>query len=348
VVGKWAAVGVIVVAIGVLAAPAPTSAQGPPSVVGPFAGEIPFRCELQNVGTGTAFPDPGADPFCVEFDKTNQNVTDFGLVEFTAQEPARAAAAATKCFYFQRDHWTGSVVQGSEPEVWHWDGDYYFDRARGVGGVSVRNFRLGGEPLSASPYVPAAYAPYFDQAGGGGAEVLLESGPDPSCASKVDTPEERDRVYGGRGIEPDCIEPGGKLRGKRIGRAKLGMRRGRLLSRLGPPADHAHRVDRWCLVGKGELRAAYRDRRAIALLTSGRGQSYRGVARGDRGRRAHRRLVLERAGRVEGAALFEARAGEARRLLLGISRGRVRWLVLARPSARLSPKRLARLVAGVG
>ena len=28
--------------------------------------------------------------------------------------------------------------------------------------------------------------------------VTMESGPDPSCAAKVDTPEERDQVYGDR------------------------------------------------------------------------------------------------------------------------------------------------------
>src|SRR4051812_34808942 len=95
-----------------LLAAAPASAQQP---VAAYDGSIPFNCELQNVGTGTNYPHPEADPFCVEFDKTNQNVTDFGIVDFTSQEPARVAAASTKCFYFQRDHWTGSIMQGSAP-----------------------------------------------------------------------------------------------------------------------------------------------------------------------------------------------------------------------------------------
>ena len=38
-------------------------------------GTNPFVCTLQQAGTGTDFPDPDADPFCVEFDKTHQNVT---------------------------------------------------------------------------------------------------------------------------------------------------------------------------------------------------------------------------------------------------------------------------------
>ena len=167
-----------------LLAAANAGAQSPPTVVGPYDGQIPFRCELQNVGTGTDFPDPGADPFCVEFDKTNQNVTDFGLVDFTAQEPARVAAAGSKCFYFQRDHWTGSVVQGQQPELWHWDGDYWFDRARGVGGVSVRNFRLGGTPQSASRSCPRPTSPTSTRTAAAGSRCCSRSNPDPTCAAR--------------------------------------------------------------------------------------------------------------------------------------------------------------------
>ena len=97
--------------------------------VAPYDGSIPFRCKVQNVGTGVDFPNPDADPFCVEFDKTNQNVTDFGIVDFLLNEPARVAAAVPKCFYHQTDHWTGSIDQGGQPVLWHWDGRYFFDKA---------------------------------------------------------------------------------------------------------------------------------------------------------------------------------------------------------------------------
>ena len=50
-------------------------AAAPPT---PWNGVNPFVCQVQNVGSGTDFPNPGADPFCVEFDKTQQNITDFG------------------------------------------------------------------------------------------------------------------------------------------------------------------------------------------------------------------------------------------------------------------------------
>jgi hypothetical protein len=311
---------------------APAAAQSPPEVLGPYDGHIPFDCALQDVGTGTDYPDPDADPFCVEFDKTNQNVTGFGIVEFAAQEPTRVAAAAPKCFYFQRDHWTGSIVQGEQPELWHWDGDYFFDRARGVGGVSVRNFRLGGVPMDASPYVPDAYKPFFDDGGGGGALIELETNPDPSCAAKVDTPAEQAQVYG-EGAPPGCIPPGGELRGKRVGELRLGMRRTRALGKLGPPQERRRRVDRWCLIGKGELRVAYsRKDRARVILSSGRGHSLRGVARGDRARRAHRRLGIERRSSFKRGgvrAFLVAGPQRQRRAWVGIAGGRVRWVALA-------------------
>jgi hypothetical protein len=177
-----------------LVAAASATAQST-QVVGPWGGRLPFHCQIQDVGTGTAFPHPKADPFCVEFDKTNQNVTGFGLVDFLSQEPARTAAASPKCFYFQHDHWTGSIVQDQQPELWHWDGDYFFDKALGLGGVSVHNLRIGGQPMNPRPYAPGFLKPYLYPGSGGGAMFLLKTHPDPSCAAKVDTPKERRRVY---------------------------------------------------------------------------------------------------------------------------------------------------------
>ena len=88
---------------------------------------------------------PDADPFCIEFDKTRQNVTELGIVDFLSKEPARVANATPKCFYFQRDHWRASLVQGVPPAIYEWDGSYFFDKARGVGGVYVENFKVGGQ-----------------------------------------------------------------------------------------------------------------------------------------------------------------------------------------------------------
>jgi hypothetical protein len=193
------ATGIAVAAL--LACAAPAAADQPAGPYAPWDGSNPFNCTIQNVGTGTDFPDPGADPFCVEFDKTQQNVTDLGIVDFLANEPARTAAAVDKCFYFQTDHWTGSIVQGEDPELWQWDGQYFFDKAIGAGGVNIQNLRFLGQPASFPPgTLPPQFQPYFDQ-GGGGAYVVSGIPADPACAAKVDTPEERDQVYAG-GVPP--------------------------------------------------------------------------------------------------------------------------------------------------
>ena len=220
--------------------------------LGPWNGENPFNCQLQNVGTGVDYPDPGADPLCVEFDKNSQNVTDFGLVDFLANEPARVAAASNKCFYFQRDHWTGSVVQGQPPELWHWDGDYFFDRARGIGGVSVRNFRVGGQPGDFTPFAPPQYQPYLDPDGGGGVIVLMESEIDPGCIAKAAA----GGVYNGP-VFDDCVTPGGELHGSQVGHVRLGMTRDEVRNLLGPPDSERDGTERWCVIGDGELRIAF-------------------------------------------------------------------------------------------
>src|SRR4051812_33381130 len=162
-----------------------TTPVGAVSGVMGYDGSIPFTCELQQLGTGTNFPHPDADPFCVEYDKTHQNVTELGVVQFLAQEPARVAAASPKCFYFQRDHWTGSVAPGQPPETYHWDGSYWFDKATGGGGVYIENFRVGGTPMDPTklPGFPAAYKQYF--AGGkGGYQAVGDVQADPRCATR--------------------------------------------------------------------------------------------------------------------------------------------------------------------
>jgi hypothetical protein len=260
------------------ALPGAASAQSPP--VAPWDGTNPFNCVEQDVGTGTDFPDPGADPFCVKFDKTNQNVTDFGIVEFAAQEPARVAAAGTKCFYFQNDHWTGQVQQGQEPETWNWQGRYFFDRAKGIGGVSVTDFRVGGTPMDATPFVPPEYAGYFAPTGGGGVIVTEESRPDPSCGAKVDTEEEREAVYAGLPDFADCVAPGGKIRARKVGRARLGAKREQVQAKVGPAERSSGKRDSWCVIGGGRMAVVYVDGEAARIRTTTPGHSIRGAGPG--------------------------------------------------------------------
>jgi hypothetical protein len=309
---------------------APAAAQvGQP--LGPWDGQNPFNCVNQDVGTGTNYPHPNADPFCVEFDKTNQNVTDFGIAEFLAQEPNRTAKAAPKCFYFQQDHWTGSIVQGQDPEVWHWDGDYFFDKAKGIGGVAVHNFRIGGQPADFTPYVPADYKPYAYPGGGGGVLVTLETDPDPQCMAKVDTQKERRKVYASGSAYPKCITPGGTVRGRRVGHVRLAEGRKRIRKHLGHPGRHRHGVDRWCVVGAASLRVAFSHKahRAKLILSTSRGHAIHGVGPGDSARTAKAAMKLHTRFRVKGTWVLEGPRNHRRRAFFGLRHGRVRWIAIS-------------------
>jgi hypothetical protein len=122
---------------------APARAVSPPT---PWDGVNPFDCTIQDAGQGTTVPDPGADPYCVRFDKTNQNITELGLVDFLSKEPARVAAAVPKCFYYQEDHWRGSLVQSDQQTVvYEFYGHYFFNKATGDGGVWVTGFTVAGQ-----------------------------------------------------------------------------------------------------------------------------------------------------------------------------------------------------------
>lgn len=152
-----------------------------------YSGANPFDCEIQHLGRTTDFPDPDADPFCVEYDKTRQNVTDLGVVDFLSKEPARVAAAVDKCFYYQRDHWHASVDQHhEETEVYSWDGAYYWDKARGAFGVFVEDFTVNNSSVDPTglPGFPEEWKPYFGY-GRGGVQVVGQIPVDPRCAKRA-------------------------------------------------------------------------------------------------------------------------------------------------------------------
>src|SRR5881392_2737961 len=162
----------------------PASAVAPPT---PWDGKNPFSCVLQNAGFGATVPHPEADPFCIEFDKRHQNVSHLGVVDFLSKEPARTALAAPKCFYFQSDHWRGSIVQSdASTKTYEWDGHYFFDKATGDGGAWVTNFNINGksgDPASV-PRFPPEYAKYFGP-GTSGAITHDEIPADPTCMAKA-------------------------------------------------------------------------------------------------------------------------------------------------------------------
>src|SRR5437763_1264994 len=278
----------------VLAALAGSPLAGAQSQVSPWNGVNPFACTLQQVGTGTDFPQPNADPFCVEFDKTHQNVTDLGVVDFISNEPARVAAASPKCFYFQSDHWTGSVVQGMAPETYHWDGHYFFNKATGAGGVYVENFRIGGQSFDPTqlPGFPDAWKPDFSD-GRGGVEGLGSVQADPRCATKPNPSGPSGSAGGGASSHPGggadiCRVPGGRI-GRGIGGVKLGARRANARRALGLPQKESTRYAIWCFDGGGRVVAALNGRgdraRVDRVLTKAAPFDTRGVRPGLRSAR---------------------------------------------------------------
>jgi hypothetical protein len=162
----------------------------------PYDGRKPFRCDVQRVGTGTDFPAPKADPFCVGYDKRNQNVAALGIVDFLAQEPARVAAVFGKCFYLQRDKWRSSVYTDGSLEIYNWRGSYFIDLAAGIGGAYVKKARAlgyGGDPEFVD-LAPDFMADFVHPTGAGGM-MSFRVPADPACAERVATPAQQRAIY---------------------------------------------------------------------------------------------------------------------------------------------------------
>ena len=323
------------VALLALAAP-PASAL---SIEG-WDGQNPFECQLQNVGFGTNFPNPGADPFCVEFDKRRQNVTELGIVDFLAQEPTRVAAAVAKCFYFQHDHWRGSIVQGDErTETYNWDGSYFFDKARGMGGVYVDHFTINNQSFDPTtfPGFPAEMKPYFGY-GRGGVQFVNSIKADPRCP---DPPLRKPSgATGQAGAGKSCLSRRGSV-GRGLGGIPLGTREREVVRRLGPPQLAKRGVSRWCLKSGGALRVAYpsgdASGRAELLLTDSKRFAALGVRPGVREASARRKLRGAR--KLAGSDALVVERG-SHRLLVGLRKGKVSYLATA--SSKLSLQQVKR------
>jgi len=306
-----------------------------------YDGKNPFACTLQQLGGGTDFPEPDADPFCVEYDKRHQNVTQLGVVEFLSKEPARVAAAGPKCFYFQRDHWVGSIVQGNQQtQTYAWDGSYYYDKSKGTGGVYVENFSLNGQSGDPTqlPGFPAQYRPYFSE-GRGGVRADNEVPLDPNCVAKAKekNPYASGGPGGGSGSSGSdhCRVPGGQV-DRGIGGIRLGQTRASVRKTLGPPTKESLRWVTYCMTGGGRLVAAFtkrgNDGRVVLVLTNARPFDLRGIRTGDATSKAHQRLQGEY--RMSGDRGHRPLAVREQRqlLLVGTFHGRVQFVAVAKPA----------------
>jgi hypothetical protein len=320
------------VALAALAVSA-TGASAPPS---PWDGVNPFACELQQAGFGSTVAHPGADPFCIEFDKRHQSVADLGVVDFLAHEPARVALASDKCFYFQSDHWRGSIVQDDgSTKTYEWDGHYFFNKATGDGGVWVTNFSLNGRTYDPStiPGMPADYARHFGP-GTGGMITHDEFPADPSCVQKAaQAPPYVPPPAAGR--SPRCGAPSGDVGPEHLGPVRLGMPESRVWALLGTPERVQRGFLRFCLDGGGkELVGLPGDRSGtdgspgddpvlFLLTTNAKLATKRGVARGSAARAVARAYPHAREWFVQGHTHVQRAAAG---LLVGVNAGRVRFL----------------------
>lgn len=192
-----------------------------------YDGSNPFDCELQQAGTGTDVPDPGADPLCIEYDKTRQNLTRAEIVPFLLGEPARFALAGDKCWYYQHDHWHGSVDQDLEStETYNWDGGYFWDKAAGVFGVYVENFTINNQSTDPTgwPGFPEPWRPHFGY-GRGGVRLIDSIPVDLSCAERARRTSPYRKPAPGAGPQLRVrVRPPGRGCSRRAVRARLAGR----------------------------------------------------------------------------------------------------------------------------
>jgi len=343
----------------------------------PWDGTNPFVCTMQYAGEGTTFPDPNADPFCVDYDKTHQDVSQLGLVNFLTKEPARVAAALNKCWYFQQDHWTGQIIAGDgSTETYHFDGHYFFDKRWGAGGVYVENFTINHQTADPSqlPGFPAAWKPYFGP-GRGGVMMSAEVRTDPQCqpppngGSGGPSPYKHEAdisggdshhsgggsgsgssggarpgtapghpVLGGRSRSGACVLKGGARHG--LGPAHLGQRRAALVRRLGRPSRSAHRYMFYCdmAVHIGKHGKADFIATVSKAFHSGRARV------GARLRAARAALHGERVLAHRGTGYIFSVKHRGWRLLVGAKHGKVTFLAAA--SSRLSIRQLGLRLSG--
>jgi hypothetical protein len=328
-----AASAALALAVGVSSAGAQS---GSPS---PWDGSNPFNCVLQQAGLGGKGPDPGADPYCIEFDKRYQNVSQGGVVEFLSREPERFGVAGDKCFYFQSDHWRGSLVQDQEAtKTYEWDGHYFFDRATGDGGAWVTNFNFNGQTGDPRqlPGFPEEWKPYFGP-GEGGFRTHNSVPVEDRCVELAERLGS-DLYRNATRKRTRCVGRRGGVTSRRLGPVRLGSTEAQVRRSLGTPARVKRGFLRYCVAGGGRFLVGQRedrsgdfgvgsDERTVFVYTSARGFRYRRVGPGSRLRTVKRRFRrLRRVTRVGRTRIYAPRRGS--RVLLGVRRKRVRWIAL--------------------
>jgi diacylglycerol O-acyltransferase/trehalose O-mycolyltransferase len=136
--------------------------------------------------------------------------------------------------------------------------------------------------------------------------------------------------------EAGCLARRAAIGPRGIGRVRLGLTRKTLLRRAPAPRNRLSRSWRWCVNrSRGSVRAVFSSRGTVQLVAStATGHGNRGVRPGARLARLRRAYPLRRG---LGRGLF--RAGPRSRRVIGVRRGRVRYVAVA--SGRLLGRRAA-------
>jgi hypothetical protein len=328
-------------ALAALAALIPATAHAISSPT-PWDGVNPFNCTIQNAGRGTKVPDPAADPYCVEFDKTNQNITQLGIVQFLSEEPARTAAAVPKCFYFQEDHWRGSVVQSNgQTVIYEFYGHYFFNKATGDGGVWVTGFSVAGKTFDPTqlPGFPTGYGNDFGP-GTGGFITHDDVPADPSCVALAN--KNPAAIYAANAEQPHCTAGTGQVERHGLGPLTLGMTEGQVRAVLGPPGSIKRGFLSYCVTGGGSLLVGQPgdrsgtdgtagEAKSVVLLTTGKGFALGGSRLHVGSTTKTLKRALPRASKIgvaNGVAVY--RSGD---LIAGVRHGHVQYLAAYETSA---------------
>ena len=143
--------------------------------------------------------------------------------------------------------------------------------------------------------------------------------------------------YASRYPHEHCLAHRAPIGRFNIGRVRLGYTRARLVLRVPAPRRRARRAWRWCVKrSRGSVRAAFnRSGHLWLVATTARGHGNRGVHPGTSSRR-FRRAYPHRSRIRRG--LY--RAGRHSRRLIGVRRGRVRFLAVASRRLIARPRRL--------
>jgi hypothetical protein len=125
-----------------------------------------------------------------------------------------------------------------------------------------------------------------------------------------------------------CARPGGRVRGRRLGRARLGFTRRRMRGAFPSHTRPRRTVDRFCLTDGRHIRVGYVGGRAALILSSSRSYRIAGITRGSTARALRARFPSARTF-VVGANRWFLAPGRRARLVFKVRGGRVREVGIA-------------------